>query len=149
MQNKILPATNRNYPELINVWEASVRETHHFLSEADLVHYKLLILEQYFDQLSLFCIKINHQIIGFIGIDQGLIQMLFVHPKTRGTGIGKTLINFAIDAYQINSVDVNEQNEQAVGFYKHMGFDVTERFNQDAAGKPYPILNMTLKSTND
>lgn len=40
------------------------------------------------------------------------------------------------------TTNVNEQNEQAVGFYKKVGFKVTERSEVDDLGKPYPLLNL-------
>ncbi len=141
---QIESADSQNYHELIELWEKSVRATHHFLSEADIRQYKRLIFEQYFDQLQLFCIKTDNKIDGFIGIAGKLIQMLFVDPKVRGRGVGKTLIQFGIHNHFVNEVGVNEQNEQAVGFYKHLGFQIVERFEEDAAGKPYPILSMHL-----
>lgn len=144
----ILQASSDDYPELINVWENSIRATHHFLSESDIEYYKPLILNQYFDQLNLFCIKIENIVIGFIGIDDELIQMLFIHSNGRGCGIGKMLVEYAIRNYAINKVDVNEQNEQAIGFYKHMGFEIAERYDHDSAGKPYPILSMILNKKN-
>jgi putative acetyltransferase len=145
MTNDIQPAGKGHYPELIELWEASVRATHDFLNESDIRHYKPLILQQYFDQLDLFCVSNNQHIQGFIGLDGQLVQMLFIHPRARGLGLGKALLKFAIAHYSINMVDVNEQNEQAVGFYKHLGFQIIERFEQDATGKPYPILSMRLK----
>lgn len=39
-------------------------------------------------------------------------------------------------------LDVNEQNEQAVGFYLHMGFEVAGRSELDGTGKPYPLLHL-------
>ena len=144
MTYDIQPATKNKYHELIQVWELSVRATHDFLSSADIEHYKFLILEQYFDQLQLYSLVENNRIQGFIGLDQSNIQMLFIHPHARGCGIGKALLNFAIHQHEANSVDVNEQNQQAVGFYLHMGFRQVERFEQDAAGKPYPILSMRI-----
>ncbi len=41
-------------------------------------------------------------------------------------------------------VDVNEQNEQALGFYQHLGFSVIGRSPLDGQGKPYPLLHMEL-----
>jgi putative acetyltransferase len=146
MNYEIQRAIKHQHSELISIWEKSVRATHHFLSEADIQHYKQLIFEQYFDQLDLYSITNENEILGFIGLDGELIQMLFIDPKGYGLGLGKALVEFAIQSYNINSVDVNEQNEQALGFYKHMGFETAERFEQDSAGKPYPILSMRLKS---
>jgi len=140
----IVPASRENYTELIRLWEKSVRATHHFLKEADIQYYKPLILNEYFDQVELFCLKEGDRIAGFIGIDEQLIQMLFVDPERRGEGIGRALINYARGRFGVNSVDVNEQNQEAVAFYRHLGFVSIARFDQDAAGKAYPILNMVL-----
>lgn len=141
----IIKATSEDYLALIQVWEASVRATHHFLNESDILSYKKLILNKYFDQVDLYCIKEYHAFQGFIGLSGDTIQMLFIHPDQRGKGIGKHLIAFAIAENNVNKVDVNEQNKQAVGFYKHLGFVITERYENDAAGKPYPVIAMELR----
>ena len=41
--------------------------------------------------------------------------MLFIHPQSRGKQIGKTLLTFSIEKMNVKKVDVNEQNDQAVG----------------------------------
>lgn len=112
----IVPASRQNYTELIRLWEKSVRATHHFLKEEDIQYYKPLILNEYFDEVKLFCLKEDDRIAGFIGVDEQLIQMLFVDPELRGKGIGRALINHAREKFGVNSVDVNEQNQEAVAF---------------------------------
>ena len=42
------------------------------------------------------------------------------------------------------TLDVNEQNPQAVGFYEHEGFVVAGRSPVDDAGRPFPLLHMRL-----
>jgi len=138
-------ATTSDYSELITIWEASVRATHHFLPESDILYFKPLILEKYFDAVSLFCVRNEtKKITGFLGTSDDKIEMLFIDPEVRGRGIGKTLTEFAIHQLNISKVDVNEQNEQAVGFYLKMGFTVVNRLPVDSLGKPYPILEMEL-----
>lgn len=44
------------------------------------------------------------------------LEMLFVAPEARGTGIGKQLVLYGIESYGIREVTVNEQNPQAIGF---------------------------------
>jgi putative acetyltransferase len=39
---------------------------------------------------------------------------------------------------------VNEQNEQAVGFYMHLGCAVIDRSERDRMGMPYPLLHLRL-----
>lgn len=140
----ILAADGSDYDELINLWEESVVATHGFLSPSEIQDYKLLIYDYYFDAQNLYYIRDEYQIHGFIGLNGNFIQMLFIRPMFIGQGIGKALIHFAIDKHGANNVDVNEQNIPAVNFYQHLGFEVTERFDKDAAGKPHPILSMKL-----
>ena len=70
--------------------------------------------------------------------------MLFIHPDWRGQGIGKLLLNYAVNDMGATKLDVNEQNPLAVGFYEHLGFKVTGRSPVDGMGKPFPLLHMQL-----
>lgn len=134
------------YQEVVAVWESSVRATHHFLKEEDIEYFKPLILNTYLDAVELRCIRNNEKrIVGFLGVAEQNLEMLFIDPEYRGKNIGKMLLNYSIDNLNVTKVDVNEQNEQAVGFYKHCGFEVTGRSELDSSGKPYPILHMKLK----
>ncbi|SDG42768.1 putative acetyltransferase [Pedobacter terrae] len=142
----IVAAVRKDYEKLIAVWESSVRATHHFLSEKDLITYRWLILNEYFDQVRLYTVKVEEEMMGFIGINEKSIQMLFIHPDVRGKGLGQRLIDFAKQEHHVYMVDVNEQNEQAVGFYQKLGFVTVERSEVDAAGKPFPVLSMELKA---
>lgn len=135
-----------DYKELIEVWEASVRATHHFLTDEYIQYLKPLILEKYFDAVSLFCVRENGKIIGFLGTSDDKIEMLFIDPTFRGKGVGKILTQYAINTLGLRKVDVNEQNDQAVGFYQKLGFIVVNRLAVDSLGKPYPILEMELTS---
>lgn len=80
--------------------------------------------------------------VGFMGIENRKIEMLFISPEFRGKGIGKTFIEYGTETFSINEVTVNEQNPQAIGFYEHMGFAVYKRSDLDEQGRPYPILYM-------
>lgn len=134
-----------DYLKLIEIWESSVRATHDFLVEEDLQALKPLILEQYFDAVELRCAKnAQGEILGFCGVHDGNIEMLFISPDARGKGIGTMLTANAIHELGASKVDVNEQNEQALGFYLHIGFKVIGRSPVDGQGKPYPLLHMAL-----
>lgn len=131
--------------KLLEIWEASVRATHDFLKEEDLQELKPLILEQYFDAVDLRCAKNSKgELLGFCGVHDGAIEMLFIAPDTRGKGVGSLLATHAIKEQGATKVDVNEQNEQALGFYQHIGFSVKGRSAFDGQGKPYPLLHMAL-----
>lgn len=140
--DKVSPS---EYPALVEVWEASVRATHHFLKEEDITFYRPLILNEYLKAVELRCVRDQEiKIAGFLGVAEGNVEMLFIHPDLRGKGVGKILLNFAIEKLGANKVDVNEANRQAVGFYEHSGFRTISRSAFDSTGKPYPMLHMVL-----
>lgn len=141
----ITKVAKADHLKLIEIWEASVIATHDFLAENDRLELKPLILEHYFDAVDLICAKNgNGEILGFCGVHDGNIEMLFIAPDARGKGIGAMLATHAITAQGASKVDVNEQNDQALGFYQHLGFKVTGRSPIDGQGKAYPLLHMTL-----
>ena len=142
---KIESVNSDDYPELLDVWENSVRATHDFITEDDIAFFKPIIIEQAFPNVTLKCIKSEHKtILGFVGVHDRKIEMLFILDAARGKGVGKALLNYAIEQLAANKVDVNEQNPLAVGFYQHMGFKVASRSPSDDMGKPFPILHMEL-----
>jgi len=145
MNYKIENINKKEYPIVVDVWEASVRATHDFLKEEDIEYFKPLILNTYLDAVELRCIKNeNGNIIGFSGVADQNLEMLFIHPNARGKGIGKALLQYALKEQNVTKVDVNEDNPQAIGFYEKFGFTTYNRSELDSSGKPYPILHMRL-----
>jgi putative acetyltransferase len=134
-----------DFPELLAVWEASVRATHDFLSEEDILFLKPLILEQYFDAVELRCaLNAEGLILGFCGVGGKTLEMLFIRPECRNNGVGTALCRHAVDTLGVTKVDVNEQNPQALGFYINFGFKVVARSSLDGQGKPFPLLHLEL-----
>ncbi len=143
---KVDQTLTEDFDEIVEVWEASVRATHDFLKEEDILFFKPLILNEFLRNVKLFCVRNGASgIAGFLGVSDDKVEMLFIHPNARGKGIGKILMNHAITHLYVRYVGVNEQNRQAVGFYEHMGFKVAGRSEVDGMGKPYPVLSMQLQ----
>jgi putative acetyltransferase len=131
-----------DYQQIMSVWESSVKATHDFLKPNDFKFYKNLI-PSFLPEVDLYIIRSENSIFAFIGIREENIEMLFVASESRGKGYGKSLLLFAIDNFDISRVDVNEQNEQAIGFYEKFGFRVVSRSEKDSMGKDYPILHLS------
>lgn len=130
--------------ELTTLWEASVRATHHFLTEEDIQKITPFVKKGLSGVETLVVAYDNQRPVAFMGIDTDKIEMLFVSPDCLGKGIGKELAELGIAQYRVRYVDVNEQNPQAAGFYRHIGFEVFERTEWDEQGNPFPILKMRL-----
>ena len=128
---------------LLEVWESSIRATHGFLKEGE-VEYLRPFVEQGIREVPLiFCVEENEMPAGFLGMDGDSIEMLFVHADFRGRGIDSTLMREAL-LLGASRVDVNEQNPQALDFYRRFGFEVVSRDEVDGLGLPYPILHCAL-----
>ena len=143
MTRQISPGNKSDYDELVEVWEASVRATHDFVTEEDILLFRTMV-RSYFELVDLYLIRDDHKIVGFLGTGGEEVQMLFLHPDARGKGLGRVLMEFAITEQKARKVEVNEQNHHALGFYKHMGFKIVSRSNTDGNGRPYPVLSMEL-----
>ncbi|MFD2035911.1 GNAT family N-acetyltransferase [Belliella marina] len=139
---QILPYSNNFRSQLIDVWEKSVLATHSFLKPSDFESIKELVQSMDFNELDVFCLVQEEKVLGFIGVFDFKIEMLFLSPDYIGKNLGRKLLDFAINDLRADKVDVNEQNEHAVGFYQKFGFVVYERSELDDQGNAYPILRM-------
>lgn len=135
---------------LAAIWRASVRATHHFLSEQDFSEIATLVAEHYLPATRLWvALGADGRPCGFMGLSGAHVDALFIDPASRGRGVGRRLLAHAASLAGPLSVDVNEQNLQAVDFYRHMGFIVTGRSPVDDAGRPYPLLHMRQTGQRD
>ena len=132
--------------KLTAVWNISVRTSHHFLTEEDIKDIEPQVGAALRGIEHLVIVWDGSEPVGFMGVQEQKIEMLFLSISCIGKGIGKNLINLAISKYGAAYVDVNEQNAQAVGFYEHEGFAVVGRSALDGDGKAYPLLHMQLRS---
>ena len=120
-----------------------MKATHAFLSDEDLNKIKKALIPDYFPNVNLYALTDSERIAGFIGLSSNLIEMLFIDDSCRGKGYGSALIDFALKQ-GATKVDVNEQNTSALNFYQARGFKIIGRDETDKAGRPYPILHLSL-----
>lgn len=56
--------------------------------------------------------------VGFMGVQERKIEMLFLHPDYFRKGLGKIFVELAFRDLNVEYVDVNEQNPDAIKFYE-------------------------------
>lgn len=140
---RINPERTESLTETLTaLWKASVVASHYFLTAADIQRLVPFAKIGIRNVSTLLVYYSGETPVGFLGIDSGKIEILFVAPGHFRKGIGKELITLAIEQYDVKYVDVNEQNPQAAAFYSRMGFLVFERCKWDGQGNPFPILKM-------
>ncbi|TQR17996.1 GNAT family N-acetyltransferase [Psychrobacillus soli] len=84
----------------------------------------------------LFGYKQAEQFVGCIGVEWTtdntcIIKQIAVSPSERGRGIGEGMIDFIIDNHSLSRISA-ETDQDAVDFYKKMGFTITN------LGEKYP-----------
>lgn len=139
-----------DFDPLVELWEASVRATHDFVTEADIARFTPLVRDALPQIPGLACVRgPDGRVCGFVAVADAKVHMLFIDPARRGHGLGRRLLEHAVQVLGASSLDVNEQNEQAVGFYLRLGFEVVGRSAVDDTGKPYPLLHMRLRRAGE
>ena len=135
----------KDYDEILDVWEASVLASHHFLQPSEINYYRPLIRKYGLPECEVYGLHgTQNKLSGFISVKNKKIEMLFVHPDFFNQGMGRTLAHFAITELGCTLIDVNEENPKAYAIYKHWGFRLVSRDELDDCGKPHPILHLSL-----
>jgi putative acetyltransferase len=131
---------------LLALWERSVRATHEFLTEDDIAGLRPRVADALRDDaLELWVLADQDDVpVGFMGLAGDNIAALFLEPAYRGRGGGRRLVAHAqaLGGGGALTVDVNEQNPAARGFYEALGFVVAGRSPLDPDGRPFPMLHM-------
>ncbi|MFV0553785.1 MAG: GNAT family N-acetyltransferase [Mangrovibacterium sp.] len=144
---QLFQANQMHHPVILQLWEEAVRNTHHFLCEEDILYYKHQLETKLLDAVDLFCLQTEAgELLGFMGLKQIHLEMLFIAPAYHRKGLGTALLQTARQSFGVSRVEVNEQNQQAVDFYRKCGFEVIGRNALDGFGKPYPTLQMEISS---
>ena len=137
--------TGKIITNLVDIWENSVRATHSFLTSKEIDRIKEYVPKA-IENVEHLIIAYNNRdsSIAFMGVENKKIEILFVKNNERGKGVGTKLIKYGITNFDINEVTVNEDNIEAIKFYKYVGFEVYNRSNVDEQENNNPILYMRL-----
>ena len=141
-------ATADDRAGLFDIWVRSVRTTHTFVSDADIEAFMPLVRDYLASNETEFWVLSDGTgaVMGFMGMAGPKMESLFLAPECHGRGGGRRLVEHARALQGELTVDVNEQNTAAVGFYKACGFVVEGRSELDGTGRPYPLLHMRLEA---
>lgn len=68
---------------LLEIWEGSVRATHLFLSDEEILKIKEYVPQALIAVDKLFIAEENGIPVAFMGVDDGSLEMLFIAPEER------------------------------------------------------------------
>jgi putative acetyltransferase len=137
-------AVPEDHEPLIDIWWRSACATHAFLSQAQLDALKPDVRALQLERLDTWVLCApDASPIGFMVMNAGAIEALFIAPEWLRRGGGSLLMRHARTRAESLTVEVNEQNAAALDFYLAQGFTLTGRTETDGAGRPYPLLRLT------
>ncbi|MBK1991130.1 7-cyano-7-deazaguanine synthase QueC [Campylobacter sp. 2018MI35] len=141
---KYLKKLNENEKKsLLNIWEKSVLATHHFLDKKNFNIIKDYLKNNGLEKLQFLFYYKNNNLVGFLGFYKDIIKMLFIDPQYFRQKYGEKLIKKVLNDFNIQKVEVNKENLNAIKFYKKMGF---EGFNEYIDDFGYKLIKLKLKN---
>ena len=127
---------------VLDIWRSAVDDSHDFLSAQDREAIEQEVIS-FLPQAPLqLAVDELGQIAGFMLLDGGHMEALFVDPQFKRRGMGRLLVQHALKAHPHLTLDVNAQNTAARRFYEQLGFVVQTRSELDSQGRNYPLLHM-------
>ncbi|MBR1221308.1 acetyltransferase [Bradyrhizobium sp. U87765 SZCCT0131] len=139
---RIRNATSQDGARVVEIWRDAVDATHDFLSAGDRAAIEAEV-RAFLPAAPLWLAVDGHdRAVGFMLLDNGHMEALFIDPAHRGTGVGRLLVAHALRLQPGLTTDVNEQNGQAIGFYERMGFARIGRSALDGQGRAYPLIHL-------
>jgi putative acetyltransferase len=137
-------ATPQDHGRLFTIWHESVLATHSFLSSADIEQLLPVVRDEVIPELEEVWVLCTDEglPVGFMALSGASVDALFIAPPHLRRGGGRLLLAHARELKGALRVDVNEQNQDAVDFYRANGFTVVGRSPLDSGGRPFPLLHM-------
>ena len=153
---RIRQSTGSDHAALADLWRRSVEATHQFLPSGEVERLFHDVRNAYLPGVEIVWVAelapcgqaapaqhaAGSMLAGFIGCNGAQVEMLFVESRCFRHGVGRALLEHMRALHPRLTLDVNEQNPQALAFYERQGFKVVGRSALDGQGNPYPLLHM-------
>ena len=144
----MIRAMNKTDPEIkvvMDIWLESTIEAHGFILEEYWQKNYDTVKDIYLPQSDSYVLVEEDKILGFISIiNKEFIGALFVDRNHQGKGIGRKLIEFVKEHYNDLTLAVYKENEQAVRFYKNIGFEILNEQLNEETDEPEFIMHFHL-----
>ncbi|MCQ2910582.1 MAG: GNAT family N-acetyltransferase [Clostridia bacterium] len=109
--------------EILGVYEKSIEHLNGVMPKESMEEIKSNTEKMIKNIENLIIVKNDEEnIIGFMGCENENLEMLYLHPDYKNQGIGKELINIAINNHNVNKAHIVKINTDGIDFCRHMGF---------------------------
>ena len=127
--------TASDLQEVLSTWENASNLAHPFLSADFQDQVRHDIPKLYLPNAETWVAEIDSNVVGFIALLGNEVGALFVQPSFHGKGIGKTLMDKAVELYDQLELEVFKANSIGRQFYAKYGFEEVGEEAHKATGK--------------
>ncbi len=105
---------------VMRIWYDGNLEAHDFIDK-EYWDRNFGYVKRALSEAEVYVYEINGYVVGFVGIDEGYLEGLFVDKEYRGLGVGTKLVDYIKERYDFFTLHVFENNYGAVTFYENRG----------------------------
>ncbi|HEY9879202.1 MAG TPA: GNAT family N-acetyltransferase [Leptolyngbyaceae cyanobacterium] len=142
----IRPYRPSDQTELLDVWFRAASIAHSFLPAEHFDQERITIASQYLPVAETWVYEHQEKVFGFISLLDQSVGGFFVDPAMQGQGLGRALMNHAVQMKSCLDVEVFEQNMIGRRFYKNYGFTETGHTYHLETGTKLVQMRFTFKS---
>jgi len=140
---RIRRASNADRDVLVDIWWRSAQATHRFLEARELEVLRPEVQAMHLENLDTWVLcDPESNAIGFLVLNGRDVEALFIVPEWLRQSGGSLMLAHARALAGSLTVQVNEQNLDALKFYLAHGFAIVGRSETDSGGRPYPLLHL-------
>ncbi len=131
-------STNNDIDRIMQIWLDTNISVHKYIPQEYWTSNAKYVKEA-IQEAEVYVYEDNKEIKGFIGINKGHIEGIFVEEKYRNQGIGKELIAYCKNKYNKLTLEVYKKNTKAINFYEREQFKLIKE-DIEAANNEVEIL---------
>ena len=131
-------STNNNIDRIMQIWLDTNISVHKYIPQEYWTSNAKYVKEA-IQEAEVYVYEDNKEIKGFIVINKGHIEGIFVEEKYRNQGIGKELIAYCKNKYDKLTLEVYKKNTKAIKFYEREQFNPIKE-DIEAANNEVEIL---------
>lgn len=140
MEISIRPLQEADLDTVVDLWLKSSIKAHSFIEASFWEGQVNAMREVYIPSADTWVADYEGMLVGFVSLNEEMLAALFVHPFFQGNGIGKQLLQFAMEQSDSLVLSVYKENKRAMDFYRKQGFEVVQEQVDKHTGMPEVIM---------
>ena len=121
MEISIRPLQEADLDTVVDLWLKSSIKAHSFIEASFWEGQVNAMREVYIPSADTWVADYEGMLVGFVSLNEEMLAALFVHPFFQGNGIGKQLLQFAMEQSDSLVLSVYKENKRAMDFYRKQG----------------------------